>query len=147
MLKDREGWCAPVHRDAKSWTQLGDWTTTKWVLEELPPPAPGTASCSRSQAACDWLRLEGALLSSEAEATIFEQQLKNFYSTWIQDTGFGSRTKYPRSLLYEHAQVRCTWANADGTCGIWTNIFFAHSLNCLMFTKALNYIESRIKSF
>ena len=35
MLKDGEGWCATVHGDAKNWTQLSDWTTTKWVLEDI----------------------------------------------------------------------------------------------------------------
>ena len=28
MVKDREAWHAVVHGVAKSWTQLGDWTTT-----------------------------------------------------------------------------------------------------------------------
>ena len=28
MVKDREAWCAAVHAVAKSWTWLGDWTTT-----------------------------------------------------------------------------------------------------------------------
>ena len=28
MVKDREAWCAAVHRVAKSWTWLSDWTTT-----------------------------------------------------------------------------------------------------------------------
>ena len=28
MVKDREAWHAAVHRVAKSWTQLGDQTTT-----------------------------------------------------------------------------------------------------------------------
>ena len=28
MVKDREAWCAAVHRAAKSWTWLSDWTTT-----------------------------------------------------------------------------------------------------------------------
>ena len=28
IVKDREAWCAVVHRVAKSWTQLSDWTTT-----------------------------------------------------------------------------------------------------------------------
>ena len=27
IVKDWEAWCAAVHGDAKSWTQLGDWTT------------------------------------------------------------------------------------------------------------------------
>ena len=27
IVKDREGWCAAVHRAAKSQTQLGNWTT------------------------------------------------------------------------------------------------------------------------
>ena len=28
IVKDREGWCAAVHRVAKSWTKLSNWTTT-----------------------------------------------------------------------------------------------------------------------
>ena len=28
----REAWCAAVHGVTKSWTQLGDWTTTRWNL-------------------------------------------------------------------------------------------------------------------
>ena len=28
MVKDREAWCATVHRVTKSWTWLSDWTTT-----------------------------------------------------------------------------------------------------------------------
>ena len=27
IMKDREAWCAEVHGDAKSWTQLSNWTT------------------------------------------------------------------------------------------------------------------------
>ena len=27
MVRDREAWCAAVHRVSKSWTWLGDWTT------------------------------------------------------------------------------------------------------------------------
>ena len=30
MVKDQEAWNAAVHGVAKSWTQLSDWTTTKW---------------------------------------------------------------------------------------------------------------------
>ena len=26
MVKDKEAWCAAVHRVAKSWTQLSNWT-------------------------------------------------------------------------------------------------------------------------
>ena len=29
MFKDREAWCAAVHRVEKSWVRLSDWTTTK----------------------------------------------------------------------------------------------------------------------
>ena len=29
MVRNRAVWCAAVHRVAKSWTQLGDWTATK----------------------------------------------------------------------------------------------------------------------
>ena len=28
IVKDREAWCAAVHRVAKSWTWLSNWTTT-----------------------------------------------------------------------------------------------------------------------
>ena len=28
MVRDREAWCAAAHGVTKSWTQLGDWTTT-----------------------------------------------------------------------------------------------------------------------
>ena len=28
MVRDREVWCAAVHRVTKSWTWMGDWTTT-----------------------------------------------------------------------------------------------------------------------
>ena len=30
MVRDREAWRAAVHGVSKSWTQLGDWTTTKY---------------------------------------------------------------------------------------------------------------------
>ena len=29
IMKDREAWCAAVHRVTESWTQLTDWTTTE----------------------------------------------------------------------------------------------------------------------
>ena len=33
MLKDREAWCAAVHRGTKNWTRLSDWTerTQTWT--------------------------------------------------------------------------------------------------------------------
>ena len=31
MVKDREAWCAAVHRVTKSQIQLSDWKTTKWT--------------------------------------------------------------------------------------------------------------------
>ena len=44
MMKDRETWCAIVHRVAKSQTRLSDWTTTKihenaqnWMWRLLQP--------------------------------------------------------------------------------------------------------------
>ena len=36
IVGDREAWCAAVHGDAKSRTQLSDWTTTKaWTLPSV----------------------------------------------------------------------------------------------------------------
>ena len=32
MVRDRKAWRAAVHRVPKSWTQLGDWTTTTNIL-------------------------------------------------------------------------------------------------------------------
>ena len=37
VVKVREAWCAAVHRVARSWTRLSDWTTTMSRLI-LPPP-------------------------------------------------------------------------------------------------------------
>ena len=34
MMRDREAWRAAVHGVAKSWTQLGYWTTTTWNLKK-----------------------------------------------------------------------------------------------------------------
>ena len=34
MVKDREVWHAAVHGAAESWTQLSDWTTTKFIQRE-----------------------------------------------------------------------------------------------------------------
>ena len=31
MLRDKEAWCAAVHRVTKSWTWLGDWITLNWT--------------------------------------------------------------------------------------------------------------------
>ena len=35
MVKDREAWCAVVHRQTKSWTWLSDWTTTNKKQREV----------------------------------------------------------------------------------------------------------------
>ena len=37
MVRDRVAWCAAVHRTEKSWTRLGDWTTTitMWWLPKF----------------------------------------------------------------------------------------------------------------
>ena len=35
LVMDRETWCAPIHRVAKSQTQLNDWTTT--ILQKQVP--------------------------------------------------------------------------------------------------------------
>jgi len=36
IVKDREVWCAAGHGIAKSWTQLSDWTTTKYMIWQTP---------------------------------------------------------------------------------------------------------------
>ena len=33
IVKDREAWHATVHGIAKSWTQLGNWTNSRYILE------------------------------------------------------------------------------------------------------------------
>ena len=38
IVKDREAWCAAVHRVAKSWTRLSIWTTTTSSVREVFPP-------------------------------------------------------------------------------------------------------------
>ena len=35
IVKDREAWCAAVHRDTKSWTWLSDWTMTTKLNSHL----------------------------------------------------------------------------------------------------------------
>ena len=48
LVMDREAWCAAVHADARSWTQLRDWTELNWMgSTHKAPSAP-----SRSMAAC-----------------------------------------------------------------------------------------------
>ena len=48
LVMDRETWCAAVHADARSWTQLRDWTELNWMgSTHKAPSAP-----SRSMAAC-----------------------------------------------------------------------------------------------
>ena len=32
LVMDREAWCALIHRVAKSWTRLSDWTELNWIL-------------------------------------------------------------------------------------------------------------------
>ena len=33
-MTDREAWCAAIHRVAKSWTRLSDWTELNWTEAE-----------------------------------------------------------------------------------------------------------------
>ena len=33
MVRDREAWSGAVHGDAKSWTQLGNWTANDRVAK------------------------------------------------------------------------------------------------------------------
>ena len=37
MVRDREAWCAVVHGGTKSWTKLGDWTTTTIIRFRAHP--------------------------------------------------------------------------------------------------------------
>ena len=39
MVRDREAWCAAVHGVTKSWTRLGNWTTTTWCNERSNTPS------------------------------------------------------------------------------------------------------------
>ena len=54
MVRDREVWCAAVHGVTKSWTWLGDWTTTTTTTK---PKSSGTwVSCLGLN---EWVRGDG----------------------------------------------------------------------------------------
>ena len=40
IVEDRAAWCTAVHGVAKSWIQLGDWTTTKVMVNNWPDSVP-----------------------------------------------------------------------------------------------------------
>ena len=48
MVRDREAWCAAFHGVTKSWTRLGDWTTT---TAHINAPRP-CVSCKKCEAIC-----------------------------------------------------------------------------------------------
>ena len=44
LVMDREAWCAAVHADARSWTQLRDWTELNWMgSTHKAPSAPNSS--------------------------------------------------------------------------------------------------------
>ena len=56
IVKDREMWHAVVHRVAKSWTQLSDWTTT--MLKQLKIVAHSTKKIIKSTSKWDLSKYE-----------------------------------------------------------------------------------------
>ena len=49
LVMDREAWGVEIHRVAKSWTQLSDWTELNWMYIELIIGYMQTFQCTESQ--------------------------------------------------------------------------------------------------
>ena len=57
LVMDREAWRAAVHRVAKSWTRLSNWTELNWASfsSVMSPPSPFASNLSQPQGLFYWI--------------------------------------------------------------------------------------------
>jgi len=120
LVMDREAWRAAVHRVAKNWTRLSDWTELNWT--EIPAYRPVSNQISHTLITFDFYwdygtyhRLPGIILICVFIYLLQIFPLPNHTQSYL-------RTSSSRS---SHSQIipRVTWEQAFGFTSVFLKAF------------------------